>query len=252
MARLSQINALIAGEKKASGAALTALHHLVQRNPETLGGVIRTYQPRDDEGEQLPPERKNVQTRIRSDVIRQCEQAMTRMLDLQLIQDAGNRDAVADIVIDGRTLLADVPVTYLLFLKKTLVDLHTFIGKLPTLDPAETWTWDPDLGVYRSAPAQTVRSKKVPRNHVVAEATDRHPAQVQVWQEDAPQGNWTTVKLSGALPTKMVRQLERRVNALIDAVQIAQDNANTVTAPERTAGRQVLGYLFDDITGADD
>ena len=49
---------------------------------------------------------------------------------------------------------------------------------------------------------QTLRTKKVPRNHVKAEATEKHPAQVEVYYEDVAVGYWTTVKFSGALPAQ--------------------------------------------------
>lgn len=49
---------------------------------------------------------------------------------------------------------------------------------------------------------------QVPRNHVKAEATDKHPAQVEVYHEDVPVGYWTTVKFSGALPARRVNELQ--------------------------------------------
>jgi hypothetical protein len=35
---------------------------------------------------------------------------------------------------------------------------------------------------------------------VKAEATEKHPAQVEVYHEDVVVGQWKTVKFSGALP----------------------------------------------------
>ena len=83
----------------------------------------------------------------------------------------------------GEFLARDVPVTHLLFLEKQLTDVHTFVAKLPLLDPAEDWADEPDpvSGTWKTHPAKTVRSKKVPRNHRVAEATQQHPEQVQVY-----------------------------------------------------------------------
>jgi len=84
--------------------------------------------------------------------------------------------ARADVVIDGQTIATDVPVTYLLFLEKQLVDLHTFVKKLPVLDAAESWVRDDSTDSWRTEAVRTIRTKKVPRNHVKAEATDKHPA----------------------------------------------------------------------------
>ena len=47
-------------------------------------------------------------------------------------QDFANCQAKANVVVDGQTILKEVPVTHLLFLEKQLVDLRTFIDGLPT------------------------------------------------------------------------------------------------------------------------
>ena len=64
------------------------------------------------------------------------------------------------MVVDGKVLLSQVPATYLLFIEKQLVDLHTFIKKLPVLDPSETWAFDPSADCWATEPVQTVKTKK--------------------------------------------------------------------------------------------
>lgn len=244
MTRLSQLNALVAGEKTRSGTALNDIYHLVQKNVGLLSGIIRTYVPLDDDGEQLPPESTRVQTRVQADVLPALTTALSRMFDLQLTQDTANTAATADVVVDGVVLIRSAPVTYLLYLEKMLVHLQSLVGKLPVLDPSDAWTWSDDLGVYRSDPAQTFRTKKVYRNHVKAEATDKHPAQVELFQEDRAQGTWTTVKLSGAAPAATVRQLQDRVSRLHDAVRVARDEANTAEVVDRRAAGNIFGFLL--------
>jgi hypothetical protein len=242
--RLSQLNAVVNGEKTRSFTELTTLHHLVQKNAGLLSGIIRTYTPLDDEGDKLPPESTRVQTRVQADVLPALTSTLSRMFDLQLTQDHANTQAFADVVVDGAVLLPAVPVTYLLFLEKQLVHLQTFVGKLPVLDPSDEWSWSDDLGVHRSNATKTLRTKKVLRNHVKAEATDKHPAQVELFQEDRTQGTWETVKLSGAAPAAVVRAMQVRVSKLIDAVRVARDEANTITVQNREAAGAVFGYLL--------
>lgn len=244
MTSLAQINALVDGEKTRSHKRLSELHHVYQR-AAGLSGLIRTYAPHDDEGEQLPAESAKVQIRVEADVLPALVNALERMFDLQATQDGANTEARADVVVDGAVLLPDAPVTYLMWLQKTLVDLRTFVAKLPTLDPAETWSWNPDLGVHRATPVQTARSKKIPRNHVKAEATDRHPAQVEIWHEDVRVGTWTMVKLSGAVAPRTVEILDERVAKLIDAVRLARAEANSRTVVDKRAGAAVFAFLFD-------
>ncbi|WP_279579168.1 DUF7873 family protein [Fodinicola feengrottensis] len=208
-----------------------------------LSGISRTYRAKDEEGEQLPPEATKVQ--VKSDeVIRQTAAILTKLFDVTATKDWANCSAKADLVVDGTTLVSGVPVTYLLFLEKQLTDLHTFVRKLPTLDAADTWEYDASADCWATEPAQTLRTKKIPRNHVKAEATEKHPAQVEVYYEDITVGTWRTVKFSGALPAKRVNELLDRVEKLQQAVKFAREEANNAEIADVKTGDRIFGYLF--------
>ncbi|GIL26780.1 DUF7873 family protein [Actinocatenispora comari] len=242
MAKLNQIIAVEKGVKSRSFAELTASHHTLQKQA-ALSGISRTYQPKDEEGERLPPESTRVQVKA-EEVIRETSRILTKLFDVTATKDWANCTARADVVVDGRTILAEVPVTYLLFLEKQLVDLHTFIRKLPVLDAAESWNYDSSADCFATEPVQTLRTRKVPRNHVKAEATEKHPAQVEVYHEDVTVGYWRTVKFSGALPASRVNELIDRVEKLQAAVKFAREDANGTEVEDRKVGERVLGYLF--------
>jgi hypothetical protein len=242
VARLNQIIAIEKGTKSRSFQELTDAHHALQK-PALLAGIARTYRPKDEEGEQFPPESTKVQVKA-EEIIRQTAEIMTKLFDVTATKDWTNCKARADVVVDGKTLLAQVPATYLLFLEKQLVDLHTFIRKLPILDASETWTFDASADCWATEPMQTVKTKKIPRNHVKAEATDKHPAQVEVYYEDVVVGNWKTTKFSGALPAKRVNELLERVERLQQAVKFAREEANNIEADEQKVGKQIFDYLF--------
>ncbi|MBA3531781.1 MAG: hypothetical protein H0T73_07680 [Ardenticatenales bacterium] len=169
---------------------------------------------------------------------------LTELFDVTATKDWTNCSARADVVVDGQTLLTQVPITYLLFLEKQLVDLRTFVTKLPILDASEIWTFDPSADAWATEPMQTTRTKKIPRNHVKAEATEHHPAQVELYHEDLVVGTWRTVKFSGALPARRVNELLERVERLQKAVKFAREEANAVEAEEQQVGANVLNYLF--------
>lgn len=240
--KLNQILAVEKGVKASAQRAVSDAYHTVQKAP-LLSGLSRTYQPIDDEGEQLPPESTRVQVKTEQ-VIADVSAALTRLFDVTATKDWTNAAAKADVVVDGRTLISGVPVTYLLFLEKQLVDLHTFVAKLPTLDSAETWTFDDNAETWRTEPVKTTRTKKVPRNHVLAEATDKHPAQVQVFTEDIVVGYWTKTTFSGALPGRRVNELLARVQKLQDAVKYAREEANATAVEDQEVGDAVFRYLF--------
>jgi hypothetical protein len=242
VAKLNQIIAVEKGVKAKSFAELTDAHHAVQK-PALLSGISRSYQPKDDEGDTFPPESTKVQVRA-EDVLDRTAATLTRLFDVTATKDWANCAATADVVVDGTALVSDVPVSYLLFLEKQLVDLATFVKKLPVLDAAESWEHDPVTNAWRTPAVQTNRSKKVYRNHVKAEATDRHPAQVEMYTEDVTAGQWTTVKFSGALPAERVKELAARVEKLHHAVKFAREEANGLEVTDQQVGEAVFGYLF--------
>jgi hypothetical protein len=242
VAKLNQIIAVEKGVKSKSFQELTEAHHAVQK-VALLAGISRTYQPKDDEGEQLPPESTRVQVKA-EEVLRRTGATLTKLFDVTASKDWANCAAKADVVVDGTTLISGVPVSYLLFLEKQLTDLHTFVRKLPVLDAAESWTLDPSSDSWKTDPVQTFRTKRIPRNHVKAEATEKHPAQVEVYYEDITVGYWTTVKFSGALPAKRVNELLDRVERLQRAVKFAREEANAVEVVDQQVGDAFFGYLF--------
>ncbi|WP_437574031.1 DUF7873 family protein [Sorangium sp. So ce887] len=242
MPRLNQIIAIEKGVKARSHQRLTEAHHALQK-PALLSGIARTYRSKDEEGEQLPPEATRVQAKA-EEIIRSTVDILGELFDVTATKDYANCKARADVVVDGKVLLTGAPVTYLLFLEKQLVDLHTFIKKLPVLDASESWTFDPSADSWATEPVQTARTKKIPRNHVKAEATDKHPAQVEVYHEDIVVGYWKTVKFSGALPARRINELLDRVEKLQKAVKFAREEANNQAADEQKVGAAVLGFIF--------
>ncbi|NJP44007.1 DUF7873 family protein [Actinacidiphila epipremni] len=242
MAKLNQIIAVEKGVKTKAQQELTSAQHDLAK-PALLSGISRTYQAKDEEGEQLPPESTRVQVQAEG-VLRSAVAALTRLFDVTATKDWANCEARADVTVDGRVVVAAVPVSYLLFLEKQLTDLHAFVRRLPVLDAAESWTQDPSTDAWKTEPVRTIRTRKVPRNHVKAEATENHPAQVEVYYEDVPVGYWTTVKFSGALPARRVNELLDRVEKLQTAVKFAREEANGTEVTDRRVGEAVLGYVF--------
>jgi hypothetical protein len=242
MTKLNQIIAVEQGVKSKAKDDLTKLYHLVQKSA-LFAGISRTYEPKDDDGDRLPSESTLVQVKV-PEVLRDAEKALTRLFDVTMTKEVANAEAVANVVVDGQTIVEDVPVTYLLFLEKQLVDVRSFINKLPVLDPAVRWEYDPNEGVSRTDPVQTTKSKKVPKNWVKAEATDKHPAQVDVFHEDIIVGTWTKVDTSGAIPATRKTELLERVDKLITAVKFAREDANNLEVTDVTVASEIFGYLF--------
>lgn len=243
---LNQILAVRASVKGDVEKKLNRYHHLL-RQPTLLSGMARTYVPKDDDDYRYPDESTPVQVKAEV-VLREIAADLAKMFDVTAAMDWTNQHARADVVLLGGdqpvTLLTDVPVTYLIFLEKQLVSLEDMIRKLPTLPPTEDWTFDPAKDVHKTAPVGTVKTKKIRRNHVLAEATKEHRAQVETYNEEVPIGTWHTVKLSGALPADRVNQMLNRVTGLLQAVRFAREKANLEDIVKINPGKTVMDYLF--------
>jgi hypothetical protein len=240
--KLNQILAVEKQTKTNTAEQVTALYHLLQKEP-LLNGVSRTYKPIDDDGEKFPPENVQVQVRVEA-TLKDVAKHFTGLFDVTLGRDQANCSAKADVVVNGAITLKDVPATYLLWLEKQLTDLHTYIVKLPVLPQSETWTYDEATSTFKTPVVDTAKSKKLPRAFVKAEATKEHPAQVDVLQEDKLVGYWSTTKFSGAIQRDRAQLLRDRVESLMAAVKQAREHANLVEVPKVAAGQAVFDYLF--------
>jgi hypothetical protein len=248
VAKLNQIIAVANGVKGRTQKAITEVYHKLQKGA-LLEGISRKYRPKEDEGERLPPETKLVNLRV-SDALRDVAVVMTELFDVVATQDYANRKASAGVVLaDGKHLLLNVPVTHLLFLEKQLVDIHTLVEKLPTLDLAEQWIRSEEADCYATATHETVRTKKIPRNHIKYEATKEHPAQVEMFTEDVVVGYWETVKFSGAIPESVKKEMIARVEQLQDAVKAAREEANSMEIEQVKEGKEIFNFLFSSCCG---
>lgn len=243
MPKLNQINAMVTGRKGEVERAVTEIYKILQKE-QLFNGRSRQYRPYDEEqGEKLPPESQKVQQEAKK-LVEQAVAKWTDLWDLTLTQDAGNQQAKADVLIDGQIVLKDVPVTNLLFLEKQVNDVETFVGKLPTPDPAEDWNYDPAIGLLRSKPAQSIRTKKEPTRFEKAPPTKEHPAQVELLFIDTPVGVWTMIQYSGCILVDEKNAILARIKKLKDAIRVARERANLLDIEPRRASEPLFRYIF--------
>ncbi len=177
-------------------------------------------------------------------MIRQARDKWTELWNLVLTQDTGNQSARADLVVDGKTILANVPVTTLLFLDKQVNDLETFVSKLPTPDPAEEWSHDPNSGLLRSKATESLRTSKEPTVIVKYPATPEHPAQTELFTKDVPVGTWNQIVYSSCISADRKSAILARVRKLQDAIKAAKEQANLLEVERQKAGEPLFDYVF--------
>jgi len=245
--KLHEVVAVRKGIKSRTYGQLTELHKTAQKS-DLYTGMTREFKPTDDDGETFPSENKRVQ-QLAEDVLKKVRKIRTQSVDIEATQDFGNLEARADVKVDGEVILADMPVTMLIFLEKELNDLRTFVEAMPSLDDSKTWTADPNSGLHRADTAVTHKTKKVQRPIVLYDAVvkDDHaiPAQTQLITEDVVIGHWHTTYLSGALPAPRKERLLERIEALRDAVKRARSRANDLEVERKELGGAIFRFLFE-------
>lgn len=241
--KLNQVIAAMAEKKKQADEVVTTTYQQVQK-ADLFKGISRDYRPVDEDGEKMPPERKNVQFHVKSSLDR-VRKAWTTLFDAVATQDTANCKAVADIVVDGVSVAKSVPVTHLLFLEKKLVDVRTFLAHLPELPAEKEWKWSDNTGCFVTEEELTLKTKKVVKSIVLYPATEQHPAQVQAYNEDLPAGWWHTVHQSGAMPKQEKDILLERVNKVIAAIKCAREEANMLTVSDVKVAAPLFDFVFN-------
>jgi hypothetical protein len=240
--RLSQVIAVekqVKSKVNSEGAEL----HKANQKPDLFSGMSRSYEKKDEEGEDLPGEQKLVQQRA-SENLDLWSQLWIELLDVVGTKDWGNCGARTDLVVNGEKIVENVPVTYLIWLEKQLDDFRTFVDKLPVLDPSKAWRYEASSGLYVTDAIRTARHKKVARVLLKVEATEHHPAQAEVIYDDVLVGYWSNISTSGALPESRRRQLLERTDAMKKAVKQAREEANSEKVEEVTVGAKIANWIL--------
>lgn len=240
--RLHEVIAIEKGVKERSQAEMAKLQSALQ-HPDLFQGHQKKYVPKNEAGERYPDDVKRVQVRV-VDILERIGEVRLEIIDVEATKDLTNTLAKADIVIDGTVLASGVPATTLLFLEKELATLQTLINALPALDPAQEWNEDKATGLWRTPVQETHRTAKIQKAIVLYDATDKHPAQTQLINEDVVAGLWQTTQMSGAMPVNAKLALWKKVAKLTDAVKSARERANSTDVQELSLGKAVFDYLW--------
>jgi hypothetical protein len=180
-------------------------------------------------------------------IYRKVENDLVEMFDAVGTQDWSNCKARADVVVDGKVVVPQAPVTFLLFLEKQLTNLRNFVEKLPVRDGGEDWSYQQEAALYVTPNVQTQVTAKVQEALVLYPATEQHPAQCQMISKDVVAGYWENRKFSGAISKQDQDKLVERVKKFSEAVKTAREEANHVEADSVRVGGSILDYIFSGV-----
>lgn len=217
--------------------------------PELFQGFIKTllmFKEDDKVEEAAHAETMRIYLQV-DQVLEQALQHTIRYMDALAQKERTNQAARADLILDnGDVLLRDVPVTTLLALERIVADTIKLYGTIPVL--AAGIEWDPDSnlgeGVYKAKPdIKRLKTKTVQKPIVLHEATDRHPAQVQLISDTIPVGEYTDQRWSSLMVPRRKMTLLARLEELQRAVKQARMRANTTQIVPVSIGKILVDWI---------
>jgi hypothetical protein len=210
-------------------------------------GLQKVYKPFSDDAstEQIPPEVKEVVTTVK-EKIDFTKEFVIKALDATLSKEETNSSggAVAKLEIEGKDF-GTFSATSFLALERNLLRLREMYKAIPTLDPTTKWDTETQSGrnLYVSPQEVRFRSVRQQKPITLAPATDKHPAQVQIFQEDVQVGKYETVYFSGKISVKEKSEYLGRLDNLILAVKRAKEEANRAEVKQVHVGENIFKYI---------
>jgi hypothetical protein len=199
----------------------------------------RTYEEEAAKSEKLP--RTTVKERVKYNL-----DAFAKYMNVSATKELTNTLAKADVVVNGKTILTDVPATALLQIEKRLQAVRTLFLGIPTLDNSKKWVLNEKTGWWEAPEEVTTKTEKNMRPIILVPPTDKHPAQVEKVTEDIVVGKYTTLPMSGRFTSEQKHKLLKKVEALLEAVIIARHSANNQEVQQSQIGDDVVKYLLED------
>jgi hypothetical protein len=170
-------------------------------------------------------------------------------IDVTMTKENSNTspEARADVVVNGKPVLKNVPATALLALEKKLSHLKGLYQSIPTLDPSYAWEADDTAaltGTMRTKfPQEGHKTEKVSDVLVLYEATDKHPAQVKEITLDKNVAKVTTDRQSGMISPARKAQLLSRISDLATAVKEARQRANMAEVTPLNVADDIRAFI---------
>jgi hypothetical protein len=173
--------------------------------------------------------------------------ALAKAIDVCNQINATNCIARADVIVNGKTILSDLTTSMLLELEKHVGAAKAMLQTAPTLDPMKGFTPDPSqgAGIYKAREIVKDRTAKEKVVLTLAQATDKHPAQVQVYDKDVKVGTTRQNEWSGMLtPAEKAAKLAK-IEDFLDGVKEAISRANNIDVVGEKIGEVVANHIFN-------
>jgi hypothetical protein len=249
---MGKLHELLAVEGDLQGAAKKVTEEAIDtftKKPDRFLGHVKTLKMFDEvrnENEGGVQDRKELVTTV-DEKLNYVFGHIESYYDAVLQKEQTNQKAVADLIVNGKTIGKGLPATYLLGMESKLKAVREMLRAIPTLQPGIEWEKDSDAGEdkYKTAHAvSTYKTEKVIKSKVMYDATKEHPAQVQAWNEDEKIGKYSTTQQSGMLSVADKSRRLTNIDTLIRAVKVARMKANNVGVEKAKIGKEITQFIM--------
>ncbi len=246
-----KLHELLAVDQNLKGQAQKCrleLQNTLEKKRHLFEEKRKTMTPLKEGAEPEIREQSDIQTTVRKEIA-WLATIWQKALDASFAIDIANTQAKSDIVLDNGDILSkDVPATALLQLEKRVKEVIEFIKTVPTLDPAKGFTEDPDRekGIYKAREVTKPSTQKVQQPLVLAPATDKHAAQVQLITQDVVVGHIQELEWSALITPALKSDLLANAEEVLRAVTKARSRANgqEIDVTTNKIGKVLLDYVF--------
>lgn len=243
---MPKLHAILAAEKGVTNQAESILAETTKKfknKNEYYLGYTRTLQMFAEgdaarAAEAAAFEHKEVVTNVH-DTLEYALGVWANAENLQFDKNLGNQRAQATIEFtytnergqEDTLRIPDVPIDELMGLEKRLTKIRELFKEIPTLDASKQW--QPAEGASRFVmeqkhPTITVKNIKVPKVLTKSAASEKHPAQTEVYYVEEPEGKVIQTWRSGAVTAIRKAEMIDRVDGLISAIRQVRSKANEV------------------------
>lgn len=248
MSKLHELLAVESNLENQTKKTVADLANTFEKKRHLFGSKIVTFIPNEEGRSPITEEQSDIQSTVMKE-LDWVSGIIAKSVDVSYQIDAANTVAKADLVLEDGTVLAkDVPATSLLALEKDVKLVQELAQGIPTLDPAKGFQQDEQkgLGIFKARETRTTRTKKDKRVLVAYEATDKHPAQVQILDVDVAVGILQAQEWSSLITPAQKADIMDRCDILLRAIKKARARANEVDIDVAGVkiGKRLLDYVF--------
>ncbi|WMX16279.1 MULTISPECIES: hypothetical protein [unclassified Aureispira] len=245
--KLHELLALEQDRKNKGNQAIGETKKLFEKKAPHFDGMTKRYIPMEENSEQIPDERKEIVTTVKTS-LEEAIEIISKGIDAHLSKEETNASGVAQAeLIVGDTKFGSFSATSLLALESHLNKLKDLYTQIPVLETTKKWHLDTQQGIYKTEEEVKFRSVKRPKVIVKYEATKEHPAQTELLYLDFQVGKYETIYTSGRIPLAQKNEMVQRVNQLLEATKVARSKANNVDVKNIKLAKKVFNFIHKDI-----